>query len=461
MADVSSPANAHALSPTKHASIPAAAPAPDPHPLINAHEAILGDYLNRPVSDILSRLGLPASGAAPSPAAPPPAPEQGASNTDVPPPAGGAQTPFDPMQLIQPVTDALGTLGSGQLGGMDPTQIFGGLSQALQSAAQSIGPAVSQLASVWQGAAGTAATGKAVTAMEDGAKVASQSGQLSQSVTAVAATVAQARMRLMTIISEFTAKIAAIGPNIVFPWGMAAAIQAANEAVTETDEVITETQGTVATHAAHVAGVGNQVPVNAVANGAGEASMTGARSALAAPTGAIAGQGLSGALGPMMQAATGMISPIMQGVGAATDATRSGGAAARPPDGGQPPPPKVDGAAAIPPRGIGAGPGLGHRGAEITPARSTSLSAPHGDSTSPHVTRGATAVESAGLGGMPMGGMPMGQRTSGGKDTNHNAASFLHTTDQGDALVGDDTAEVGPAVVGEAVKSRPDVDLRI
>ena len=82
---------------------------------------------------------------------------------------GGGGSPFDPSQLIsgliQPVTDALGTLGSGQFGGLDPTQMLGGVSQALQSAGQSVQQAMGSLGGAWQGTAATAAAVSAPTSL--------------------------------------------------------------------------------------------------------------------------------------------------------------------------------------------------------------------------------------------------------------------------------------------------------
>src|ERR1700733_4253124 len=95
-----------------------ALPGFDPGPVIDAHELNLADYLNQPVHNILARLGLPG--------VPQAAPPAGTPNTKTPtdsasPHGGGA--PGGPQggmlsslasMLIQPVTEALGTLGSGQ-----------------------------------------------------------------------------------------------------------------------------------------------------------------------------------------------------------------------------------------------------------------------------------------------------------------------------------------------------------
>jgi hypothetical protein len=59
------------------------------------------------------------------------------------------------------------------------------------------------------------------------------------------------------------------------------------------------------------------------------------------------------------------------------------------------------------------------------------------------------------------GGAPMGRGANAGVGKSHNAAAFLHTTDQGDEIVGD-LGGVAPPVIGvrEAVPDS-DIDLTI
>ncbi|WP_101951160.1 hypothetical protein [Mycobacterium sp. 3519A] len=436
----------------------------DPGTIIDAHETNLADYLNQPIGDILKRLGLPPI----TPGLPPDhAPNADGAASPAPPPAapplGGGGSPFDPTQLIQPVTDALGTLGSGQFGNFDPTQIFSGISQAVESAGESVAPALSQLAQAWQGSSASAAGQKTAAALKDGSAISQQADGLKQSATVAAAAVQQARARLMTVISEFAAKIEAIGPNIIFPWGMAAAIEAANEAVTETGEVMTETQNTLGAQTTEVDGVGKPVPLTSMEQGLSHVGATGERSALGGSLGGLGGASLGQAIGPMMQLATSMASPVMEGVGAVTGAVQQGtaqqhGQTDGPPDTTPLPPPGRTGG---PGAGSGAVPGPVKVGGLTGPARSvTSLAAPQTHSASPNAL--GSPIESAGMGAPPMmGGMPMGQRGAGNNGKNHNAAAFLHTADQGDEIVGD-PGEAGTAVIGEVdPRVRPDIGLRL
>jgi hypothetical protein len=422
--------------------------------VVHAQQVQLADYLNQPVRDILARLGLPHSPAAPTNAAnPPPASSPPAPAPAAAPPSGGAPsggTPFDPMQLISPVTDALSTLGSGQFGALDPTQIFSGIASAFDSAGSSLRPAMAGLGNSWQGDAATAATTKTLAAMQNGAQVGQQSTDLGASLSAAVASVAQAQARLIAIINEFVATLAAIGPSIIFPWGIAAAIAAANQAITEATEVITETQGTLGSQAATTQAAGTPVPLTATPD-----------MAAFAPT---SGQ----SFGPLLQTATGLASPAMQAVGAATSAATSAGQSAKPPTQPDPatkedPKKEVPGVPAGTHRGGGGGGGGVPHGPSPTTLRSRlaapALSEEHVTPAEPLTPRSAPA---AGLGGSPMmGAGPAGSAARGGSDSGHSAAAYLHTTDQGDEIVGD-LGSVGPPVIGETgARSTTNIELRI
>ena len=433
---------AHAISridpPAQLAQTP---PGFDPEQVINANEANLADYLNQPVHDILARLGLPRI--------PAPAPPPDASGAETQP---GAANPVDPGQMIKPATDALGTLGTGQFNNADPTQMFQGIAQAFESAADPLQQAISGLGSVWQGAAASSAGATTNAALADGADVASQSTSLGESLSTVTASVRQAEARLMAIINEFWAKIAAIGPNIIFPWGIAQAIQAAFEAVTDTAEVMTETQGTMGVQAASVAAVGAPV-------------------AATAATPSLAAQSFA----PLLQMASGLTSPVMQGVSAATQAATqaaqagnssatgaAGPGAAGPAAGG------AAGAAALdktPPGGAGGSAAKGVSGGALQPRlgtpllpRTASVPATAGQVGETGTPKVAAAGMGAGAGPMGGGG-PMGSAGKAGADGRYSAASFLHTSN--DQIVGD-LGGAAPPVIGQAdPTTRPDVELRI
>jgi hypothetical protein len=443
-----------------------ASPGFDPEHVINAHETNLADYLNQPVQDILSRLGLP----------PLPVPAQLPVGPDGQTPAGAAN-PVDPTQMIKPATDALGTLGTGQFNNnADPTQMFQGIAQAFESAAEPLGQAVSQLASVWQGAAGSAAGAATTSALADGARVAGQSTSLGQSLSTVATTVSQAEARLIAIINEFIAKIIAIGPSIIFPWGIAQAIQAATEAVTETSEVMTETQGAIGEQAAQVEAVGAPVPMSGApaSLAAVPASMAAAPASLAAaPASLAAAPGIGAAsqfLGPTLEMGTSLISPVVEGVGTVTQAAQAGA-----PGGAGGPADPNDATAAGTAAGnkaalakAGGGPGSAGalKGDGLHPGLANSQLLPRipsvpavGEDGMP-VHSGIASGNSAGMGASPMAGGPMGSAArAGAGDGRHNPASFLHTSN--DHIVGD-LGSAAPPVLGQADPTEPaDIDLRI
>ena len=429
-------------------------PSLDVEAAINAQEANLADYLNQPVRDILARLGLPPiPGASPPPGAstanPPPGastanPSAGPSTAN---PPAGSTSPIDPSSLIQPVTDALGTLGSGQFGNVDPTKAFDGISQTLGSAGQSVQQALAALGGGWQGDAATAAGDKTQAALANGAEMASQATGLSESLSTVTANVMQAETRLIETITEFWAKIAAIGPSIIFPWGIAAAIAAANEAVTTAAEVISDLQGSLAAESGNVAAVGAPVSVTA-------APMLGTQ-----------------AIGPALQMATGLASPAMQAVSAATSAAQTG--AANPPD--NPANSEGDSAKDVPsdappgdavPQKPAFGGGAGVTGGGVTAGVPLSrlatppITAPP-TSAAVQGTTASTASVGTATGPMMGSGAPLGQGARPGANSGHTAASFLHTSDQGGEIVGD-LGNAAPPVLGELeTTDGSNIDLRI
>jgi hypothetical protein len=423
-------------------------PGYDPAPVIAAQDLNLQDFLNLPVKEILARLGLPSSDIArPADGAPPPE-----SQPDAAPPAGNQ---VDPMALISPVTDALSTLGTGLFQGTDPTAMFQGISQAFQSTDGSLQKSLGAVDDAWKGAAGTAAAAKTTTAMANGSQLASQSDALRGSLATAATNVAQARVRLIEIITEFQATLAAIGPNIIFPWGWAAAIAAANKAIASTAEVMTELQTTLGAQAAEVTAAGTPVDVT-TAPAAGGSPLA----SLASPLMSMATKGAQAGI----QAGTGAASSASQAANqaasqAANEAAAHATDAAVSPVGG--------GSAAVPHSGGGAG-GGGAGGAGGTLASRLAASPMVQQETAPTTAQSAVraaSVGSIGAGGGMMGGGapygPMASQAANNSSHSHTAASFLHTTDQGGEIVGD-LGNAAPPVLGEADPNEPpDVELRI
>jgi hypothetical protein len=413
-------------------------PGYDPAPVIAAQEQSLQDYLNLPVKEILERLGLPpfADGKPPEESLPPETPP------DEPPQA----SQMDPSALISPVTDALGTLGDGLFKDVDPTAMLQGISQVFQSTGGSMKQSLAAVDDAWQGAGGTAAAAKSAAAIANGTEVGAQSDSLKSSLTTAATNVAQARVRLIAIIAEFQATLAAIGPNIIFPWGWAAAIAAANKAIASTAEVMTELQTSLGAEAAKVTAAGTPLEITSAP-----------QAAAASPTSSLAA--------PLMQMAMkGAQAGIQAGTGAASAASQAA-------QQGSPDPAAVaaGGAAPLAPKGAGGaggGAGGGGGGAGGGAPRSIASSAMVQPETATTTTQSGLRAGSAagGSGGGMMGGAPYGPMAGQGahnSSNSHTAASFLHTTDQGGQIVGD-LGTAAPPVLGEADPNEPpDVELRI
>jgi hypothetical protein len=412
-------------------------PGYDPAPVIAAQEQSLQDYLNLPVKEILDRLGLPpfADGKPPEEGLPPETPP------DEPPQA----SPMDPSALISPVTDALGTLGDGLFKDVDPTAMLQGISQVFQSTGGSMKQSLAAVDDAWQGAGGTAAAAKSAAAIANGTEVGAQSDSLKSSLTTAATNVAQARVRLIAIIAEFQATLAAIGPNIIFPWGWAAAIAAANKAIASTAEVMTELQTSLGAEAAKVTAAGTPLEITSAP-----------QAAAASPTSSLAA--------PLMQMAMkGAQAGIQAGTGAASAASQAA-------QQGSPDPAAVAAGGAAPLAGKGAGGaggGAGGGGGAAGGApRSIASSAMVQPETATTTTQSGLRAGSAagGSGGGMMGGAPYGPMAGQGahnSSNSHTAASFLHTTDQGGQIVGD-LGTAAPPVLGEADPNEPpDVELRI
>lgn len=413
-------------------------PGNDPAPVIAAQEQSLQEFLTLPVREILARLGLPAPAAVTRPEGDPQADAQ---------PEPAPTSPMDPSALISPVTDALGTLGNGVFSGADPTAMFQGISQAFQATGGSLQQSLGAVDDAWKGASGAAATAKTVTAIGNGAEVSAQSNALRTSLASAAADVAQAQARLIEIITEFQATIAAIGPSIIFPWGWAAAIAAASKAIAMTAEVMTELQGSLGAQAAKTTAEGAPVAITAAPQVAASPLASSALPLLSmASQGAMAG----------IQAGTGAASSASEAAAKPVDLAETDPAGGPVPIGATP----VGGAGGLSGGGVGVGGGAG----TFAP-RSIQTSTMVQPETTP-TPPSATVRTAGGAGGMGMMGAPYGPMAGAGHGANassniHTAASFLHTTEQGGEIVGD-LGTAAPPVLGEADPSEPpDLELRI
>jgi hypothetical protein len=194
---------------------------------------------------------------------------------------------LDPFNLITPVINGLGTLGSGQFSGLDPTQMLSGISSAFDGSATPLQQSADSLANNWQGQSGTAADASTRAAVANGAEVANQADGLNNNLSSATANVAQARQQMIEIIDEYQAKMAAA--DLSTPAGKRAAVAAGNQANAEATAVMQELQGNLSGQAQQVSAIGTPVGVTQtpVAGGSMAGGPIGSMAASADPTGVL------------------------------------------------------------------------------------------------------------------------------------------------------------------------------
>jgi hypothetical protein len=451
---------------TDPAPEPGSIPDFDHMPVVNQMENDLQAWLNRPVQDILNQfsLGQLPTGGPDFPGLPGegiPAELTGAAGP------GGMGGNFA-GGLLKPVTDMLGTLGPGLFQGLNPTQMFSGITQAFQQAAGGVQQAMSQMmggmgGQGWSGAGAGAAAAKTGETLANGAAVAAQGTALGGEYSAAAANVAQGQARLLQILEECQHELEGLAAGL--PWTAANMVESASRASALATECITELESTLTSQAAATTATGAPV---AVAQGPQMAmgmlgpmlsvgmSMIGPAMQMGMMPLTMGVQAGTQALQAGMQAGTGLISSLGQaGQGAASPASALGHTgrmvSATHPSGG----------------GHGGGGGIGATTPARNPASSPLVQNENGAAAA--AARSAIARPTAGAAGMGGAGMMPGAAGYGGQggkagaSGNHTAASFLHTTDQGGEIVGD-LGHASPAVIGDTTidpDDSPDIKLRV
>ncbi|WP_158635102.1 hypothetical protein [Tsukamurella asaccharolytica] len=444
--------------------------------------------LDRPVNEVLAALGLP-----PVPTAPekPPQQELPAAPKGVP---DAPQVPgFDVAGLVKPMTDLLSTFGSGSFEGLDPSAALSGASKALEQGVSMGMQAISQLSSVWQGPAATAATGKGLEAATGTGLAAEQGAELSTAVGEAATVVGTGEAELQAIIDSFMAVIAALGPSLWLPPGQAAAVAAAQEHLTQATEVVARTKSQLSGLSAQVGAAGRKVPVasppTTSASAAAQAAASVIPGVVSAAMGAVTAVGklatetVSGAVKTAVGVATSAgeaLSGLAESA-ASTDkdaATRTTTETAA--TGDFPAAATLTGGGA---GGVGSGAGSGAGGGGIGGiggigsgvGAAATLSQPQSTAPAaraPVVEGGARTVpassEVVSRGGMAAPMMPMGAAGAAGargaSAADHAVPDYLVTSDNGESVLGD-LPLVGPQVVGDALPAQgydqPDVELRL
>lgn len=433
--------------------------------------------LDRPVNEVLAALGLP-----PVPTAPekPPQQELPAAPKGVP---EAPQVPgFDVAGLVKPMTDLLSTFGSGSFEGLDPSAALSGASKALEQGASMGMQAISQLSSVWQGPAATAATGKGVEAATGTGLVAEQGAELSTAVGEAATVVGTGEAELQAIIDSFMAVISALGPSLWLPPGQAAAVAAAQEHLAHATEVVARTKSQLSGLSAQVGAAGRKVPVatppTTAATAAAQAAASIIPGVVSAATGAVTAVGklatdtVSGAVKTAVGVAT-SAGEALSGLAESATETEDDAATSTETTATD----DFPSAATLTGGGTGGGGsgtgGVGGLGSGVGAA--ATLSQPQSAAPAartPLVEGGARTVPASSdvvsRGGMAAPMMPMGAAGAAGargaSAGDHAVPDYLVTSDNGESVLGD-LPLVGPQVVGDALPAEqydePDVELRL
>lgn len=405
-------------------------PGYDPTPHINAQEQGLADYLNIPVQEVLTQLGIQ----------PPPPGTPLLPQTPGVPAAGAAGSPFNPGSMIKPVTDALGTLGTGKFDeGYDPPKMYDGISKTFETTGQAVQQATSMLGGIWQGLAGIATMTKSLEAVLNGVEVALQSSGIGGSLTSSATDVTQAETRLMEILHEWEAKMAALTPGL--PWTAPGIAEACTQAVEMAVQCMTELQSSLGAESGIVSAIGAPLSLTSIPQAGSQAvsPVVQMASSTASQLSSLLGNSTSGGAGRSAGASHGVAArPVTKGAltgtsGRAAGLTPNSNLSNSVNNGGG----LLRGGLAAPP---GSNSGAPRAATAPPPASAAPAKAPTGGGM---VGRAENARTAKG------GSAGVGSKAGAGSD-DHETASFLQTALQGAEVVGDQ-GTASPAVLGDEV----------
>ncbi|RPA61139.1 hypothetical protein EF294_10920 [Gordonia oryzae] len=412
----------------------------------------LGPILDRPVGDVLAGLGLP-----PLPEFPP-----------LPPLPGLPPLPaIDVGLLVKPITDLLGSFGTGDLSAadFDPTVIFQGLSTMLESSMSMAQAAMKIADEVWGGQSAVSAAAKTGEASVNSGQLAAQGSGMSFDIEAAAGIVAAGIATLQAILAATIAKITA-AVSLTGPAALPLAVSLAGLGLSEATAAVAATRAQLLAPTTHMAVNGAPVPVTNAPTRAGGATQS--------PF-ALAGAILD-AVSPVVSTATEIPSlltaPLQQALAADDTAVRPAAYVAPEDGAGGPAGPggRLAGLGAMP---MGAG-GAGRGGSG---AGGTAITAPLGAARSGMTVVGATEpasyapasparVATGTATPMPASMAPMAAagaaRGAGASDDTHEVPDYLVTENNGKQMVGG-VADVAPAVLGADAdpETAPDIELRL
>ncbi|MGW4351654.1 hypothetical protein ACWELJ_06130 [Nocardia sp. NPDC004582] len=212
----------------------------------------IGPYLDTPVSDVLSTMGLPQL------------PQLPALQL---PDLSGLQLPtlptIDPTALIQPVTSLLQSFGTGSLSNssFNPATILTSLVSALTSAMSASKSATSTVMNTWSSEAATKAQETSNLVETQSGTVAAQGAQQHAILIAAEAIVGEGYAEMTALIGQFIAQVTAATALIATPAGIPWLIATATETINAGLAIAAKTKLQLAGSTAEIVEAGTKIMI--------------------------------------------------------------------------------------------------------------------------------------------------------------------------------------------------------
>lgn len=413
----------------------------------------LGKILDTPVADVLSSLKLPPLPALPQLPALPGVPTLPPLNFDV---------------LLKPLTDLLGSFGTGNLSTapIDPTKVLSVLSQVLESTLSLSSAALRALDGVWSGAAATSATAKTAKTGAETTAVATQGTGMSIDIGAAATIVAAGLATVQGIVVKTVGLLATTIPLIATPVGQGMALGFIATGLAEGIAAVTATRAQLLGPTARMATNGAPVKIS------------GAPTAGTSSPFAVAANLLDAVGTPLKTVSTGLTQALTATTAGSPGNNNSGDSSKKTPTsmngdrGGATQTTnsekKTGSPASTQPAGIGTG-GAGGVPSAATPAvplsaRPTAAAIPTepasgGTGAGPGRVATASTASTVPAAMAPLGAAGM---RSGAAGTGSGITDHLVSQANGVRVVGADDSPNAPVVLGDVeLPSAPDVDLSL
>ncbi len=412
----------------------------------------LGAVLDTPVAQVLAGLNLPALPTLPQLPALPGLPALPALNFDV---------------LLKPITDLLGTFGTGNLStaAIDPSTILSGLSQLLESSLSLGTSALRALDGLWSGSAATTATAKSVRTGAETTAVATQGTGMSIDISTAAGIVGAGLATVQGIVVKTVGLLTMTIPLITTPVGQGMALGFIATGLAETTAAVAATRAQLLGPTSHMAANGAPVKISGAPSGTASPFATAANvlDSIGAPLKSVTSALTSvvGAIAPSTNGAHQTNAPRTTLVAnhANSNAKVNSDNETRCPNDGNSPNTELAGGASLGGAGgsLGAG-GVGSVAAPLAgrPTGATVTTEPAAAAPSQPTPRAAVAGAST----MPAGMAPMtAAGIRGGSTSTPHTADYLVTAANGERVVGDIEVTHGPGVLTAGPNPHHDVQI--